>query len=120
MTFTDIFITGSPENARQAAQQAFEYNKFKVQWLTDFVGKATKGSKGMNIAVGAFAQYYEIDFQIMAANDGSVALRLIQSNSGWAGGIIGASKVKKQYEEIVNGLSSYFQSQGLYKGRTSG
>ena len=119
MSYTDIIVTGSPENARQAAQQAFEYNKFKVQWQSEFTGKATKGSKGMNIAVGAFAQYYEIDFQIMSMNDGNIALRLIQSNTGWAGGVIGARKVKKQYEDIVNGLSSYFQGQGIYKGRTT-
>ena len=120
MTFTDIFVTGSPGNARQAAQQAFEYNKFKVQWQSDFAGKATKGSKGMNIAVGVFAQYYEIDFQIMAANDGSVALRLIQSNSGWVGGVLGASKVKKQYAEIVDAVATCFESQGRYRGRDPG
>ena len=120
MNYTDIFVLGSLDNVKQAVQQAFEYNKFKVQWQSDFAGKATKGTKGMNIAFGAFAQYYEIDFQNMSARDGSIALRLIQSNTGWAGGIMGASKVKKQYGDMVNGLSGYFQGQGIYKGSATG
>jgi hypothetical protein len=27
------------------------------------------------------------------------------------------SKVKQQYSDIVNGLSNYFQAQGIFKGR---
>jgi hypothetical protein len=117
MEFTDIFVAGASGNVKQAVQHAFEFNKFAVQWQSEFSGKASKGSKGANIALGAFAQYYEIDFQIMTAPDNSTVLRLVKSTSGWAGGAIGAHKVKKQYAEIVDGLSNYFQSQGLYKGR---
>lgn len=117
MSHTDIFVNGSMENVRQAVLQAFEHNQFRVQWSSETAGKAVKGSKGKNIALGAFAQYYEMDFQIMAVADGSLALRLVQSNTGMAGGILGAVKVKRQYEDIVNGLSGYFQSQGIYKGR---
>jgi len=117
MEYTDIFVAGSTGNVKQAIQQAFEYNKFTIQWQSEFAGKAIRGSKGANIALGAFAQYYEIEFQIMTSPDNFLILRLIKSTSGWAGGAIGAHKVKKQYAEIVDGLSNYFQSQGIYKGR---
>jgi hypothetical protein len=117
MEYTDIFVNGSIDNVKQAVQQAFEHNKFSLDWQSEMAGKAKRGSKGMNIAFGAFSQYYEMDFQIMSMPDGSLSLRLIKSTSGWAGGAIGAHKVKQQYSDIVNGLSNYFQGQGILKGR---
>ncbi|HTY47517.1 MAG TPA: hypothetical protein VMB46_07620 [Methanomassiliicoccales archaeon] len=118
MDSTDIFVNGSAENVRQAVLKAFEYNQFKVQWQTETSGVASKGSKGKNLALGALAQYYEIGFQIITTPDASLALRLTKTNSGWAGGALGAHKVKKQYEDLTNGLSSYFQAQGIFKGKT--
>ena len=117
MEYTDIFVAGSAQNVKQAIQQAFEYNKFTVVWQSEFDGKAMRGSKGANVVLGGFAQYHEIEFKIMTAADNSQALRLIKTSSGWVGGALGAHKVKKQYAEIVDGLTNYFQNQGLYKGR---
>ncbi len=117
MEYTDIFVNGSVDNVKQAVQRAFEYNKFATQWRTEFAGKATRGSQGKNFLFGGFSQYYEIEFQIWTAQDGALALRLMKMNSGWMGGALGAHKVAEQYNAIVNGLSNYFQSQGIYRGR---
>ena len=117
MDYTDIFVNCSIENAQQMVQTVFQQNTFEINWMSQFNGKAQRGSKGMNVAFGALAQYYEIDFQIMTLPDGTVAVRLIKATSGWMGGVIGAHKVKKQYEGVVNMLSGYFQSQGVYRGR---
>jgi hypothetical protein len=117
MEYTDIFVASTTANIKQAIQQAFEFNQFAIQWQSDFAGLATRGSKGKNIAFGAFAQYYEMEFQILTGPDNNLVLRLIRTTSGWAGGAIGAHKVKKQYAEIVDGLSNYFNTQGIYRGR---
>ncbi len=117
MEYTDIFVDSPIENVQHLVQQVFEANKFSVNWNDPYSGKAQRGSKGMNVAFGGFAQYYEIDFQIHSMPDNSVAVRLVKSTTGWMGGALGAHKVKKQYKQVVDMLSHFFQSQGLYKGR---
>jgi hypothetical protein len=53
-----------------------------------------------------------VDFEIYPAGEGAT-LRLLQANTGWAGGAIGAHRVKKQFEELHGLLSSWFRQQGL-------
>ncbi|UCF08141.1 MAG: hypothetical protein JSW28_00135 [Thermoplasmata archaeon] len=117
MNYTDIFIACPITDIQNMIQHVFYQNGFKVAWYTSNTGKATKGSKGENIALGAFAQYYEIDFQILAMPDQTSAVRLIKATSGWWGGIIGAHKVERQYKDIVDMLSNYFMSLGVFRGR---
>lgn len=45
-------------------------------------GEGGKGSKEMNIAFGALAQYYAVEFEVFPGPDGAVR-RLFQSVSGW-------------------------------------
>ena len=113
--YADIAVRGSVENVQQLVQTAFVSNKFAVSWASAVKGRAEKGSKGLNLALGALAQYYAIDFEIYPGADNAV-LRLYQANSGWAGGAIGAHRVKKQFEELHNQLVSWFQQQGVLAG----
>lgn len=115
--FTDIFVSGDVQSIRQAVQNIFQHNKFKVEWQTQFAGKAKRGSKGANFALGAFAQYFEIDFQIYQAPNKDIAVRLIRSNIGLMGGAIGAVRVGKQFSKVVDMLSNSFYQMGIYKGR---
>lgn len=117
MRYTDIYVTAPIQSVQQMVQQVFHQNGFTVEWHSQYAGKAHKGSRGMNVAFGAIAQYYEIDFQLFSMPDNTVAVRLLKSTSGWWGGVIGASMVEKRYNEVVGMLSNYFYSQGMYKGR---
>jgi len=115
--FVDIFVKGSLDTIKVSTQNVFSINGFKVDWHDDFSGKATKGSAGLNFALGAAAQHYEIDFQIYSAPENKIGVRLIRSNIGLLGGAYGAHKVGKQYRQIVDILSNYFYQQGIYMGR---
>ncbi|HYM39601.1 MAG TPA: hypothetical protein VEY12_05585 [Thermoplasmata archaeon] len=113
--YADIAVRGSVQNVQQLVQGAFVANRFAVSWAGALKGKAEKGSRGMNLALGALAQYYAVDFEIYPGPDSAV-LRLYQANSGWAGGMIGAHRVKKQFEELHNLLVTWFQQQGVLTG----
>ncbi len=110
--YADVVVRGSVENVQNLVSHAFGANGFKVGWATATQGKAEKGSKGMNLAFGAFAQYYGIDFEILPAKE-NVVLRLYQANSGYAGGLWGASKVRKQFDGLTQTLAAWFQQQGV-------
>jgi hypothetical protein len=77
---------------------------------------ASKGSKGMNIAFGAFAQYHEVWFSFATMPDGNIHLRLYRSGSGIAGGLIGMSSVKKSFRAIVAQAEATFQHAGVLLG----
>ncbi len=113
--YADIAVTGSVENVQKLVQTAFMANEFGVTWASAVKGKAEKGSKRMNLAFGAFAQYYGVDFEIYPGPQGAV-LRLYQANSGWAGGVIGAHRVKKQFDDLYSLLAAWFQQQGVLTG----
>ena len=117
--YTDIAVRGSIDNVRDLVQTAFGAQGFEVAWAGPMKGKAEKGSKGMNIAFGALAQYYGVDFEIESTPDGAV-LRLIKANTGWAGGYLDARRVEKKFEELGNLMTSWFQQQGVLMGRKSG
>jgi hypothetical protein len=113
--YTDFAVKGSADNARNLATQAFGANGFHVTWSSTTRGRAEKGSKGMNIAFGAFAQHYLVDFEIFPSPEGA-ALRLYQTVSGWWGGLWGRAKVKNQWNQLTGILASWFQQQGVLLG----
>ncbi len=110
--YADLVVRGSVDNVKNLVQQAFAINGFTVTWLSPMSGKAEKGSKGANIALGVLAQRYAVDFQISQAAEGGT-LRLIKSGSGMAGGLLGMRKVNKQFDVLSDTLSSWFKQQGL-------
>lgn len=55
MKYTDMLMKRPMQDVKQAVQQIFEQNGFKVKWNEQYSGKATRGSKGLNVALGAFA-----------------------------------------------------------------
>lgn len=113
--YADIAVTAKVENVQNLVQNAFVANGFDVKWESGLKGKAEKGSKGLNIAFGAFAQYYGVDFEIHPAGD-AATLRLHKSNTGLAGGIWGVSKVNKQFNQLADQIAGWFQTQGVLRG----
>jgi len=65
--------------------------------------------------LGALAQYYGIEFEIHPAVNAST-LRLHKANPGWAGGLSGASKVEKQFNELSGQLAGWFRGKGILLG----
>ena len=115
VSYADIAVKGSVQNVQNLAQTAFVANGFTVKWESATKGKAEKGSRGLNLALGAFAQYYGVDFEIYPGQDAAV-LRLLKSNTGLAGGIWGMMKVSKQFEELSDTIARWFQQQGVLQG----
>src|SRR3972149_1848938 len=113
--YADVVVRSSVENVQNLVNHTFGENGFKVGWAEATKGKAEKGSKRMNIAFGAFAQYNGIDFEILPAQD-NVILRLYQANSGCAGDLLGASKGKRQFDNLTQTLAYRFLQQGVLVG----
>lgn len=113
--YTDFAVKGSVDNVQNLVTQAFAASGFRVTWSSSTQGRAEKGSKGMNIALGALAQHYVIDFEIFPNPEGA-ALRLYQTVSGWWGGMWGRMKVKNQWKQLMDTLASWFQQQGVLIG----
>jgi hypothetical protein len=115
--YVDIFLSGSLESVKNSTQIVFNQNKFDVRWETSFAGKASKGSKAANVALGAAAQYYQIDFKIFTMPNKDIALRLIQAEKGAWGGLLGMSMEEKKFRKMIDAIMGNFSSMGIYKGR---
>ncbi|MGQ0797253.1 MAG: hypothetical protein ACT4OI_05230 [Methanobacteriota archaeon] len=113
--YADIAVRATPDEVQNLVQQAFSTNGFEVSWASGTKGKAEKGRKGMNIAFGALAQYYGIDFEIIPLQGGTT-LRLHKANTGLAGGLWGMSKVNKQFNGLADSIAGWFQQQGRLVG----
>jgi hypothetical protein len=112
----DVIVTGDPAHVRAAAFQALEARKFRFTWLSEWSAIAERGNAVGNALAGALAPYYSIDVAIMAGHPGQTIVRFSQSNSGWAGGLVGVSKVKKNFEALRTELVGAFQQQGTLVG----
>jgi hypothetical protein len=114
-SYADIAVKSNVDNVQNLVQQAFTASGFAVKWESGLKGKAEKGSKGLNIALGALAQYYGIDFEIHPGGE-MATLRLHKANTGLAGGIIGVARVGKQFNRVTDTLAGWFQQQGVLQG----
>jgi len=117
--YTDILVRSPPESVQNYVQQAFVANEYRITWDGPQQGRAEKGSRGANIALGAFAQYYAIDFRL-GPGPGGTTLRLLQSNSGAVGGLLGMDRVKKQFQALSRSIATWFQQGGILLGVNEG
>jgi len=108
-----IFVLkGGPEPHKETMIQVFSKRGWKTDADDGETGKATKGSKLWNVLFGAFAQYYEVSYEISADGEGT-ALKVYRSTSGAMGGLIGASRVRKQFRGVAEALENDFEAQGV-------
>ena len=113
--YADVIVRSSGERVQSLVIQASAASGFMVGWASATKGKAGKGSKEMNPAFDAFAQCYGIDFEILPA-PANVILRLYEANSGYAGGPLDASKVRRPFDNLAQTLAYGFQQQGVLVG----
>lgn len=78
-------------------------------------GYGRAGQQGANLLLGALSQYYRVDFEVYPMASGAT-LRLLKGNTGMAGGLLGMSKVNKQFVQLSDTLASWFNQQGVLEG----
>ena len=111
-SYSEISVKGPVDNIQNQVQQAFFSNGFNVKWESPTKGKAEKGSTVANLAVGALAQHYSVDFEILPTVEGGI-LRLHKGNTGMMGGLIGVERVNKEFNLMSDTMVSWFAQQGL-------
>ncbi len=79
----------------------FEGRKYKLESGQPDDGTYGIGSDLMRILFGAFAKRYSFKVQI-SEEEGVVVLKLLKAMSGAMGGLIGHSKMKKEYSTIAD------------------
>ena len=115
--YADIAVRAPVNTLQQVVQNAFASQGFKVEWGGALKGKAEKGSKAANFIGGSLAQYYAVEFEIYQGTD-KHTLRLHKANTGLMGGLWGMHKVEKQFNRLVDTISSWLSQQGTYQGST--
>lgn len=113
MAAHEFTLRGDAERAKQTAIEAFESRGFAFTWIDAWTGRATKGSKGANIMLGALAQYFELEVSVRSVDAEQSVVRIGTLSSGWMGGAIGASRTKKNFVSLRDELGATFDAAGV-------
>jgi hypothetical protein len=111
----DFLVTGDPAMARATAEQALSSRKFRITWNDEWSAVAERGSKVANLLVGALAQYFKVGVHLMEAGPGETTVRIERLNSGWRGGVIGASRTTSNFNSLRSELESTFNAAGVLR-----
>lgn len=114
--YADIALQVTPEQARDAVVRELAARGFRVAFHDPWNATAERGSKGMNVAFGALAQYFRISVQIFQGPAGETVVRLLRDPVGYWGGLVGRARVSGTFKQVVNDLISAFHQQGLLVG----
>lgn len=110
----NLYVTGDPGRARSTLEAVLQSKGWKITWQADgWTGMGTKGSKVMNVLFGAFAQYHELWFTLASLPDGNTHVRLYRTGSGIGGGLIGMSRVKTAFREVVGIVEAAYGQAGV-------
>jgi hypothetical protein len=116
MKSVEFLIHGDPGLARNAAAEILAQHGFTVTWASDWSAQAVKGSTAGNVLLGGFAQKFVVGLSVTSANDGQSIVRLDRGNSGWMGGAIGASRVKKNMTNLRDEFGNAMSARGMLAG----
>lgn len=124
-SYADFLIAGDPESVRAIGDQVVRSAGFTTVWADHATGDAKRGSLPLTLLLGAFIgknrQSVKIGLAIFAGpQPGTTVLRLTRASSGWAAGIIGASRNKKMFAELIQDLTAPFGQAGRLLGVTQG
>jgi hypothetical protein len=118
--YVDFTVTGDPTTAKATAEAALVERRFKVSWNDQWTGVAERGNRVANVLAGAIAQYFKVGVAIMSANQGQTIVRIERQNSGWAGGVIGASRTNRNMASLRSELEATFTAAGVLQGVAEG
>lgn len=124
-SYADFLIQGEPEDVRSLADQVVRGAGFTTVWDDYATGHAKRGSLPLTIVLGVFAgknrQAMKVGLTISAGpQPGTSVLRLTRASSGWAAGVVGASRNKKMFAELVEDLATPFGQAGTLLGVSQG
>ena len=111
--YIDFKVTGDPTMARATAERALTERKFKITWTDDWSGVAERGNKVANAIVGALAQYFKVGLRLMSEGPAETVVRIERLSSGWAGGVIGASRTNRNFANLKSELEATFGAAGV-------
>lgn len=104
-------LSGDPRRALDTALKVLGDQKYTVSKDSEWSATAEVGSTGKVALFGAFSPHVRLGVTVATNPDGAV-LRLVQSTTGVAGGLIGMSKVKKAVKAAGEGVQQALQSEG--------
>ncbi len=113
MNSVDLAIRGDATAARAAATSALEARKFKLTWHDEWTATAERGSKVLNLIVGALAQYFKVGLRVMSGGDGETVVRFEKQSKGYMGGAVGAIRTRKNMERLRDDVKQAFEEQGI-------
>jgi hypothetical protein len=116
MKSVEFLIHGDPGLARNAAAEILAERGFTVTWTTEWSAQAVKGSTTGNVLLGGFAQKFVVGLSVTSANDGQSVVRFDRVNSGWMGGAIGASRVKRNMISLRDQFRDAMSARGMLAG----
>lgn len=112
MAEIEYVLNGDPTTGRDTAARALEQRNFTVQWEDTWSATATRGSKAKNLLLGGAAQFMEIGVRVTRIDDAHVAVRIVGAPAGWQGGLLGASRTKKNFNGLRDELEHEFRASG--------
>lgn len=108
-------LSGDPKDALSTALNALGAQKYVITRDSEWSATAEIGSQGKVILLGGFAPHIRLSVSVATQGDG-VALRLVPTTTGAAGGLLGMSKLKKAVKAASDGVRDALQSTGQLTG----
>lgn len=124
-SYADFVIQGDPDSVRSIGDQVVQGAGFTTVWDDPATGHAKRGSLPLTILLGAFVgkkrQAVKVNLAIFAGpQPGTTVVRLTSASSGWTAGVIGASRNKKIFAELIQDLAAPFGQAGTLLGVNQG
>lgn len=113
MAAHEYVLTGDPARAKQTSIDALAQRNFRITWSDDWTAVAEKGNKIANALLGAFAQYFKVGVAIRSLDETNSILRIETLSKGYMGGIVGASRTRKNFAQLRDELAAIFAGAGV-------
>jgi hypothetical protein len=123
--YADFLVRGEPDRVRALGDQVVRDAGFTIVWDDSGTGLAKRGSVPLTLLLGVLAgknrQAMKVHLAILTGPEpGTTVVRLTRASSGWAAGVIGASRNKKMFVGLIEDLATPFGQAGTLLGVIQG
>lgn len=110
-----FLFEGSINELEKNVNDFFLMRKYKLKKGTTLRNAAyEKGNYTLRILFGVFVKYFKFNVFIKPVADDKLKLILVKGHSGFSGGLIGMSQLKKEYNFIADSLQNIDSALGIY------